>query len=263
MKTERFRVQCTNCFGLCCTALAFSASSDFGHDKQEATPCRNLDDHYRCRIHDRLRPSGYKGCTVYDCFGAGQQISQVTFAGVYDETTKPLMYALYPKMVHLQEMMWYLTDGIRPTTRSIHDALKVKLRELDAMTHLPPDKLAALDIDQLRATLLPLLAQIESLVQAPYAGTSTRQLPRDWIGKNLSGQDLSGASVRGQFLLATNLSNTRLRGVNFLGADLRDCQLSGADLTDALFLTQAQVNAAQGDAQTLLPERLLRPSHWV
>ena len=43
METERFRVQCGDCFGLCCTALAFSASSDFGHDKPEATPCRNLD----------------------------------------------------------------------------------------------------------------------------------------------------------------------------------------------------------------------------
>ena len=111
--------------------------------------------------------------------------------------------------------------------------------------------------------MLPLLAQIEELVQTPVSGTSRRPLPRDWIGKNLAGQDFSGLSVRGQFLLATNLSNSRLRGVNFLGADLRDCQLAGADLTDALFLTQAQVNAAQGNAKTRLPERLLRPSHWA
>lgn len=263
METERFRVQCGDCFGLCCTALAFSASSDFGHDKPEATPCRNLDNEYRCRIHDRLRPSGYKGCTVYDCFGAGQQISQVTFQGIYDETTKPVMYALYPKMVHLQEMMWYLTDGIRPVTRKIHPLLEDKLSELDALTRSSPDELAALDLNQVRATLLPLLAQIEELVQTPVAETGKRSLPRDWIGKNLAGQDFSGLSVRGQFLLATNLSNSRLRGVNFLGADLRDCQLAGADLTDALFLTQAQVNAAQGDAKTRLPERLLRPSHWA
>jgi len=174
METERFRVQCGDCFGLCCTALAFSASSDFGHDKPEATPCRNLDNEYRCRIHDRLRPSGYKGCTVYDCFGAGQQISQVTFQGIYDETTKPVMYALYPKMVHLQEMMWYLTDGIRPTTRKIHPLLEDKLSELDALTRSSPDELAALDLDQVRATVLPLLSQIEELVQTPVAETGNR-----------------------------------------------------------------------------------------
>lgn len=262
METERFRVRCTDCFGLCCTALAFSASSDFGHDKPEATPCRNLDADYRCKIHDRLRPTGYKGCTVYDCFGAGQQISQVTFSGIYDDSTKPLMYTLYPKMVHLQEMMWYLTDGIRPETRSIHGALKTKLQELDAKTALPPAELAALDVDRLRATILPLLAQIETLVQAPYQ-KKLPKLPNDWIGKNLSRQNLSGCSLRGRFLLATNLSHCQLRGVNFLGADLRDCNLRGADLTDALFLTQAQINAAQGDAGTRLPERLLRPSHWA
>ncbi|MCY1691068.1 hypothetical protein OVA29_10605 [Exiguobacterium sp. SL14] len=28
-----FQIDCTKCFGLCCTALAFSKSSDFGHDK--------------------------------------------------------------------------------------------------------------------------------------------------------------------------------------------------------------------------------------
>ncbi len=25
---------------------------------------------------------GYKGCTVFECFGAGQKISQVTFNGI-------------------------------------------------------------------------------------------------------------------------------------------------------------------------------------
>jgi len=53
-----------------------------------------------------------------------------------------------------------------------------------------------------------------------------------------------------------------LCGVNFLGADLRDCNVKDADLTDALFLTQAQINAAIGNAATQLPPRLLRPSHW-
>ena len=63
------------------------------------------------------------------------------------------MYALYPKMVHLQEMMWYLTDGIRPATRPIHHLLEDKLAELDAMTHSSPEELAALDLDQVRATV--------------------------------------------------------------------------------------------------------------
>ena len=38
--------------------------------------------------------------------------------------------------------------------------------------------------------------------------------------------------------------------------------MHGADLRDALFVTQTQVNAATGDASTLLPAGLSRPSHW-
>ncbi|WP_425519715.1 pentapeptide repeat-containing protein [Streptomyces auratus] len=47
-----------------------------------------------------------------------------------------------------------------------------------------------------------------------------------------------------------------------MGADLRDADLAGADLTGALFLTQAQLNAAKGDAATTLPPSLTRPAHW-
>jgi hypothetical protein len=37
----------------------------------------------------------------------------------------------------------------------------------------------------------------------------------------------------------------------------------GADLTGALFLTQAQLNAARGDQATALSSALPRPSHWT
>ena len=72
---------CGNCFGLCCVALAFTASADFAMDKEAGEPCRNLQSDFRCGIHRTLRAQGFPGCTVYDCFGAGQQVSQVTFGG--------------------------------------------------------------------------------------------------------------------------------------------------------------------------------------
>lgn len=40
----------TNYFGLYCTALAFSKSSDNGHDKVGATPRHELVADYSCRI---------------------------------------------------------------------------------------------------------------------------------------------------------------------------------------------------------------------
>jgi len=46
------------------------------------------------------------------------------------------------------------------------------------------------------------------------------------------------------------------------GADLRGADLRGADLTQGLFVTQAQLDAAEGDTRTGLPPSLARPAHW-
>src|SRR5690606_37914114 len=70
---------CSRCAGLCCVALPFAASADFAVDKAAGTPCGHLQPDFRCGIHDGLREAGYPGCTVFDCFGAGQRVVQVTF----------------------------------------------------------------------------------------------------------------------------------------------------------------------------------------
>ena len=72
---------CSRCAGLCCVALPFGRSADFPVDKAAGDPCEHLRRDFRCGIHDRLREEGYRGCTVFDCFGAGQQVTQVTFGG--------------------------------------------------------------------------------------------------------------------------------------------------------------------------------------
>lgn len=78
---ESLQADCPSCFGLCCTALNIVASSDFAMHKPAGKPCSNLTEDYSCQIHSKLRMSGYKGCTVFDCLGAGQHVSQVTFKG--------------------------------------------------------------------------------------------------------------------------------------------------------------------------------------
>ena len=72
---------CENCFGLCCVALSMSVSADFAIEKAAGQACPNLTKEFRCSIHERLRAEGFSGCVAYDCFGAGQKVSQLTFAG--------------------------------------------------------------------------------------------------------------------------------------------------------------------------------------
>ncbi|MDO5516932.1 MAG: pentapeptide repeat-containing protein, partial [Clostridium sp.] len=78
---KNLRGQCMECFGLCCTALYFSKTDGFPQNKDAGKPCLNLENNYKCKVHNNLIKKGLKGCTSYDCFGAGQRIAQVTYKG--------------------------------------------------------------------------------------------------------------------------------------------------------------------------------------
>ncbi len=78
---KELRVDCKKCFGLCCIALYFSASEGFPTNKDAGKPCINLQSDFTCSVHQNLRKKGLKGCTAYDCFGAGQKVSQITYEG--------------------------------------------------------------------------------------------------------------------------------------------------------------------------------------
>jgi hypothetical protein len=71
---------------------------------------------------------------------------------------------------------------------------------------------------------------------------------------NLRSANLSGAYLSGADLRAANLSGAYLRSTNLSGADLWSANLSGADLSDALNLTQTQLDEACGSSNTKLVE---------
>jgi Pentapeptide repeats (8 copies) len=91
------------------------------------------------------------------------------------------------------------------------------------------------------------------------AGLRGADLPRAVLrGANLSGARLVEANLSSAWLEEANLSDTVLSG-----ADLSDARLNGADLSKTLELTQAQLDAARGDATTRLPDGLRRPASWT
>ena len=91
---------CSRCVGLCCVVLPFARSADFAFDKAPGEPCRHLAGDHRCRIHDRLLDSGMRGCVAYDCFGAGQAVTQTGRVEAFHEV----------EQVH--EIAWYLTEAV-------------------------------------------------------------------------------------------------------------------------------------------------------
>ncbi|MGW0736481.1 pentapeptide repeat-containing protein [Streptomyces sp. NPDC002851] len=260
------RADCGSCFGLCCVALPFAASADFAVDKAAGTPCGNLQDDFRCGIHARLRERGYPGCTVFDCFGAGQKVSQVTFGGRdwrREPGTARQMFAVFPVMRQLHELLWYVSEALElPGSGPVRGALREALDRTDRLTRAAADELAAADVPALRDEINALLLRSSELARADVPGRKRNHRGADLIGARLKGANLRGASLRGALLIAADLRGADLRRADVIGADLRDAQLAGADLTGALFLTQAQLNAARGDAATRLPESLSRPGHW-
>ncbi|MEV8092835.1 pentapeptide repeat-containing protein [Kitasatospora sp. NPDC085879] len=260
------RSDCSHCFGLCCVALPFAASSDFASTKDAGTPCGNLQADFRCGIHTRLREKGYRGCTVFECFGAGQKVSQITFGGE-DWRQNPgsarQMFAVFPVLRQLQELLHYLAEGLSlPAARPVHPELRRAFEATERLTLGTAEEITALDVPAVRQEVNTLLLRVGELVRAGVPGRTRNHRGADLIGARLKGANLRGANLRGACLIAADLNRADLRSADLIGADLRDADLSGADLTGAIFLTQAQVNAARGDAATRLPTGLDRPAHW-
>jgi uncharacterized protein YjbI with pentapeptide repeats len=282
------RADCTRCFGLCCVAPAFAASADFAIDKAAGHACPNLQADSRCGIHARLRSQGFPGCAAYDCFGAGQHVAQNTVGGVDWRTaprTAPQMFAVFLVMRQLHELLWYMGEALMlPAARPLHDELRRAFDETERLTNESSDALLMLDVAAHRAEVNTLLLRTSELVRSEVERPAPTQRTRrsadpsagrrgalrvganlngaDLIGKNLRGADLRGASLRGAYLIGADLRGADLRLADLIGADLRAADLRGADLTDSLFLTQSQLDAARGDATTLLPPLLRRPAHW-
>jgi len=120
-------------------------------------------------------------------------------------------------------------------------------------------------------------------------GVTEEHLVRlDLHNTNLLGANLRGANLRGANLSEANLSEANLSRVILMGSDLSRADLQGAELTAAILrgvdfseanlsranlseadlfvakeLTQEQLEQANGDATTALPEGREMPKSWT
>ncbi|CZQ88677.1 pentapeptide repeat-containing protein [Trichococcus collinsii] len=272
---ESLRADCSQCIGLCCTALNLIASSDFAINKPAGSPCVNLQSNYRCHIHAHLREEGFKGCTVFDCLGAGQVVSQVTFKGQSwrdDLEIRARMFQVFPIMEQIHEMIAYAAEALSyELPQNLSEKLNVQLKELQNLTKHDADHLLSLAIVVHRFPLNGLLSETSNyirgrLIHRISGNKKAKEYNHErvnWIGKNLSGQNLQAVNLRGAYLIAADMKNADFRGADFIGADLRDADLGGANLSTSMFLTQMQMNSAKGDEKTLLPSYIQRPFHWI
>lgn len=265
---------CQKCFGFCCVALYFSVLEGFPVDKEAGKPCLNLQNDFSCGIHSSLIGKGLKGCTAYDCFGAGQKVAQITYNG-QDWRKVPesaqAMFEVFSIMRQLHEILWYLTEALfLKINTDIKHNLKHFINETEELTYLDDISLMKLDIDSHRDKINPILKKISEIVGDQASRNQKKDLSRkktiagrlDLIGADLRKSNLMGMDLRGAFLIAADLRGNDLSGTSLIGADLRDADIRGSNLTESLFITQSQVNAAKGDFNTRLPEWLDYPKAW-
>jgi hypothetical protein len=167
-------------------------------------------------------------------------------------------------MRQLHELLWYLREAAGlPKARPLGERIAAERRAIEAVTGAPAAEILEFDLDERWQRGNDLLREASRLTRT---GVRRRPLERraaDLIGKDLRGADLRGANLRGAYLIGADLRGADLYRADLIGADLRGARLGGARLADALFLTQPQVDSAQGDAATALPGALRRPAHWA
>ncbi len=252
------RADCSACAGLCCVLPAFSASADFAVDKPAGRACVHLTQDARCGIHADLRQRGFPGCTVFDCFGAGQRLVQV--AAVERPAADPGVAAAFPVLRQLHELLWYLTEAAAlPLPADLRAEVATAREDAERLAAGDPAELAGVDTAAVRARAGDLLGRVSAAVR-PGGRDRARA---DLVGADLRRTDLRRTSLRGAYLIGADLRGADLTATDLLGADLRAADLRGADLSGALFLTRPQVAAARGDGATRLPAVLERPAHWA
>jgi hypothetical protein len=169
VELEDFEPDCERCCGLCCVAPVFAASSDFAISKKAGEPCPHLASSFRCTIHHRLRAEGFPGCVAYDCFGAGQKVTQVTFGGrdwrQSPEIASP-MFDAFRVMRELHRLMRYLAEALTlPAARPLFPELRTKLDQLQAYSLEDAGTLAGLDVPRYAGEIDEVLLRVGVLVR--------------------------------------------------------------------------------------------------
>lgn len=259
---HQLKIDCKNCSGLCCVALYCSKSDGFPENKEAGIACKHLQSDFQCDMHKTLFQKNMKGCLAYECFGAGQKVTQMygldcTWQANSGQSKN--IYQTFLLVFQLHQMLWYLIQA-----STIANSLELKqeisflIQEAKCLTSQDPNILLAYDIVPYRDRVNKILKSI-----VHQSSKSSSNDIKMFLGKNFKGKNLDGKDFSMSLLIAANLENCSLRGTNFLGADLRDANLKNTDLSGSIFLTQMQINSAKGNQTTKLPDYLTLPSTWL
>lgn len=179
-ESSGLRADCERCCGLCCVAPGFSASADFAIDKAAGEPCPHLGSAFRCSIHRQLATRGFLGCVAYDCYGAGQKVTQLTYQGRDWQQSPEIaeqMYAVFMVMRQLHELLMYLDEARKlKAVRTLDEELRDAFETLESITEQSPEALLEVDVSVHKREVNELLLQVSALVRSNEPESGRREL---------------------------------------------------------------------------------------
>lgn len=259
---KSYKIDCRHCCGLCCTALCFVKTEGFPENKPAGKPCVQLAENFTCKIHADLGKLKMRGCIGYDCFGAGNFVTQSLYHG---ETwrTQPghatEIFDVFQVVFSLFQVRYYLEwVQLIPSAVDLWPTAEALIAENHTLCQQSPNTLATQEIRAYRDCANAVLKEAcRRAVKERASGLP--QAAEQMLGRSFKNQDLSGLDLSMRLLIGADFNGCRFDGTVMLGADTRDADFSSADLRKALFLTQGQVNAAKCNRKTQLPSHLELP----
>ena len=156
----------------------------------------------------------------YECFGAGQHVTQVVYAGATWRGSADggaEMFAVFAVVQRLHEMLVLLDQA---SALAPGPGL-TRLRErVSGRTSGRPEDILDTELDRLAVLVGEALRGVSRSVR----GDGPTFAGHDLVGQDLRAHDLGRADLRGAVLIAADLRDVVLDRTDLLGADLRDCR---------------------------------------
>jgi hypothetical protein len=158
----RLKADCSRCAGLCCIVPPFHAVQGFGFDKPAHTPCRHLDRAGRCTIHAELVSRGFPGCRAFDCYGAGQRITQELFPGISwraSQEAAAQIFSAYTRLFALHRLMAMLAVAEAALLPLLASRIRSRRMQLDELCRSAERLAGRLDLGRLERETMSLVRE--------------------------------------------------------------------------------------------------------
>lgn len=151
---NEMKADCFKCSGLCCTALFFSKMDGFPENKPSGKSCMNLQKDFLCKIHDSLVQYKMKGCIGYDCFGAGQYVTQSIYKNNTWQDNKEKSQEIFDVFVvvfHLYQIRYFLLEANSLiSSKKFRTEIEKYIDQNIRICNQSPSKILSFNLDEYR-----------------------------------------------------------------------------------------------------------------